>query len=103
MFPIIIEMQSPESWRESIITFTRKLRSIFGERLVRVIALPSPDEQEYESNVLVVLREVSLEDVRAVVRAAVESGENINPLVVEEGDPAVKVFMAAGGMDVEID
>ncbi len=100
MFPIIIEMQGPEIWRESVLKFTRKLREVFGDRLLRVIALPSPDDQVYESNVLVVLRKASLDDVSKVVEVAVESGERINPLVVDEGDEAVMKFLAAGGRDV---
>ena len=95
MFPIIIEMQGPEIWRESVLKFTRKLREVFGDRLLRVIALPSPDDQVYESNVLVVLRKASLDDVSKVVEVAVESGERINPLVVDEGDEAVMKFLAA--------
>ena len=38
--------------------FARKLADAPSDRLVRVISLSSPDDEVYESNVLVILKEI---------------------------------------------
>jgi len=96
MLPIVLEMQGPERWRNTVIIFAQSLRSAFGTRLLRVIALPSPEDEVYESNILVVIKSATQEDVRKVMDIAVRSGENLNPLVVnEEDEEAVAKFMGA--------
>ncbi len=104
MLPIIVEMEGPEDWRERILRFADSLRNLFGERLLRVIALPDPDMEIYESNVLVVLREAKQEDVMKVMDVAMKVDEKLNPLVLDEGDEdAVNMFIRAGGYDVKTD
>jgi len=77
------------------------LRSAFGTRLLRIIALPSPEDEVYESNILVVIKSATQEDVRKVMDIAVRSGENLNPLVVnEEDEEAVVKFIGSGGMEI---
>ncbi len=94
MLPIVIEMGLPD-WTESLMEFTRRLKRIFGSRLVRVVALPSPDLSVYDSNVLVVLDSFDREDVRKVVRLALEVDERINPLVAGKWEmDAVEAFTA---------
>ncbi len=101
MLPIVIEMEAPD-WAESLMEFTRRLRAAFGRRLVRVIALPSPDLQVYDSNVLVVLDGFDREDVRRVLELGLEVDERINPLVVgRDEEDAVEAFTAEGGEGVE--
>ncbi len=96
MLPIVLEMRGSEGWAVSIIKFAEALMLHFGVRLKRVIALPSPDDQVYDSNVLVVIENPTLDDVRRVMELAVRSGERLNPLVVDEGDEeAVRVFMSS--------
>ncbi len=103
MLPIVLEMRGSEGWAVSIIKFAESLLLHFGVRLKRVIALPSPDDQVYDSNVLVVIENPTLDDVRRVMELAVRSGERLNPLVVDEGDEeAVRVFMSSGGRDVKV-
>jgi intergrase/recombinase len=96
MLPIVLEMRGPEGWTASIIKFAEGLMLHFGKRLKRVIALPSPDDQVYDSNVLVVIEKPTLDDVKIVMELAVRSGERLNPLVVDEGDEeAVRIFMSS--------
>ncbi len=98
MLPIVIEMEAPD-WAESLMEFTRRLRAAFGRRLVRVIALPSPDLQVYDSNVLVVLDGFDREDVRRVLELGLEVDERINPLVVgRDEEDAVEAFTAPMGL-----
>ncbi|MCC6029871.1 MAG: hypothetical protein LM591_07005, partial [Candidatus Korarchaeum sp.] len=63
MLPIVLEMRGPEGWTASIIKLAEGLMLHFGKRLKRVIALPSPDDQVYDSNVLVVIEKPTLDDV----------------------------------------
>ncbi len=102
MLPIVIEMGLPD-WTESLMEFTRRLKRIFGSRLVRVVALPSPDLSVYDSNVLVVLDSFDREDMRKVVRLALEVDERINPLVAGKWErDAVEAFTSEGGADIEV-
>ncbi|MGC9103961.1 MAG: hypothetical protein ACP5JF_04105 [Candidatus Methanodesulfokora sp.] len=101
MFPIVMEMSSSKKWRSAILKFIDKLESSFPDRLVRVIALSSPDDEVYESNVLVVLKEIRPEDFELVSRVASEVGERVNPLLAgEEERDVLELFMAHGGRDV---
>ena len=103
MFPIIVEVSSQE-WLDSVLSFSRRLMMAYGGRLKRVIALPSPDQRVYESNVLVVLADYSSEDMDRVVEIALEVDERIVPLVAGEGEEdVVEAFQWAGGKDVEAD
>ncbi|MGB9630811.1 MAG: hypothetical protein ACPL09_02360 [Candidatus Methanodesulfokora sp.] len=89
------------SWNGEDIAFARKLMEALPNRLVRVIALPSPDDEVYESNVLVVLKEIRPEDFELVSRVASEVGERVNPLLAgEEERDVLELFMAHGGRDV---
>jgi len=88
-------------WRNTVMSFAQSLRSAFGTRLLRIIALPSPEDEVYESNILVVIKSATQEDVRKVMDIAVRSGENLNPLVVnEEDEEAVVKFIGSGGTEI---
>ncbi|MDK2384729.1 MAG: hypothetical protein QI199_08010 [Candidatus Korarchaeota archaeon] len=103
MLPIIVEMRVPEGWRKTVLRFASELRELFGDRLLRVIALPNPEDGVYESNVLVVLEGADQEDVMRVMEVAVSVDERLNPLVVDEEDEeAVRMFLRAGGRDVKV-
>ncbi|RSN73259.1 MAG: hypothetical protein DSO07_11095 [Thermoproteota archaeon] len=54
------------SWNGEDMVFARKLADALSDRLVRVISLSSPDDEVYESNVLVVLKEIKYEDFEIV-------------------------------------
>ncbi len=100
MLPIVIEMGLPD-WSESLMEFAHRLKSAFGSRLVRIIALPSPDLSVYDSNVLVVLDRFDREDVRRVLELAIEVDERINPLVAGKWErDAVEAFISEGGADI---
>lgn len=74
--PIIMELSSSKKWRSAVLEFI--------DRLVRVVVLPSPDDEVYESNVLVVLKEIRPEDFEFVSKIASEVGERVNPLLAGE-------------------
>ena len=94
MLPIVIEMEMSD-WTESLMEFARRLKRIFGRRLLKVIALPSPDVQVYDSNVLVVLDAFDRDDVRRVVKLGLDVDERINPLVVgRDEEDAIEAFTA---------
>ncbi len=98
MYALAVNFSSPREWREAVSRFAEELESRLGPRLRMVVALPSPGDSLYDSNVLVVLSgRVAPGDYRAVREAAPE-GSGINPLVVPEGDEAaVEAFELAGG------
>ncbi|MEM2604831.1 MAG: hypothetical protein QW353_08040, partial [Candidatus Korarchaeum sp.] len=102
MLPIVLEMTSESSWREAVMRFAEELKKVFGDRLLRVIALPSPDDDVYDSNVLVIMSKPSQSDRMEVVRIAVEVGDKLNPLVTDEDERTIRLFLAAGGRDVEV-
>jgi len=102
MLPIVMEMSSSKKWRAAILKLVEKLEFALSDRLVRVVALPSPDDEVYESNVLVVLREIRPEDFEIVSRIASEVGEKVNPLLAREDEKDVlELFVFHGGRDVE--
>ncbi|MGC8932789.1 MAG: hypothetical protein ACP5KE_07260 [Candidatus Methanodesulfokora sp.] len=95
MPPIVLEMRSKSDWRDMVIRFAEELKKAFGERLIRVIALPSPDDEVYDSNVLVVIDRPDQEDRMAVIKIAVKTGDKLNPLVAgEEEEDAIRAFLA---------
>ncbi|MEM4478205.1 MAG: hypothetical protein QXH90_07570 [Candidatus Korarchaeum sp.] len=96
MLPIVLEMTSESSWREAVMRFAEELKKVFGDRLLRVIALPSPDDDVYDSNVLVIMSKPNQSDRMEVVRIAVEVGDKLNPLVTDEDERTVRLFLAAG-------
>lgn len=101
MLPIVIEMEMSD-WTESLMEFARRLKRIFGRRLLKVIALPSPDVQVYDSNVLVVLDAFDRDDVRRVVKLGLDVDERINPLVVgRDEEDAIEAFLSEEGQSVE--
>ncbi len=103
MFPIIVEESSHE-WLDVILSYASKLRETYGDRLVRVVALPSPDQEVYESNVLVVLDRYSSEDMEKVVELALEVNDRINPLVASKDEvDALEAFYWTGGKDIKTD
>ncbi|MGC9104799.1 MAG: hypothetical protein ACP5JF_08465 [Candidatus Methanodesulfokora sp.] len=95
MPPIVLEMRSKSDWRDMVIRFAEELKKAFGERLIRVIALPSPDDEVYDSNVLVVIDRPDQKDRMAVIKIAVKTGDKLNPLVAgEEEEDAIRAFLA---------
>ena len=89
---------SKESWLKLVRTFSDELEKELGEELLRVMALPSPDDLVYESNVLIVVREARPEVVKLVSRLALMAQERVgvsglNFLVVSEREQwAQKAF-----------
>ncbi|MEM0296064.1 MAG: hypothetical protein QW221_07865, partial [Candidatus Korarchaeum sp.] len=89
-------------WDDEHVRFAEELKKVFGDRLLRVIALPSPDDDVYDSNVLVIMSKPNQSDRMEVVRIAVEVGDKLNPLVTDEDERTIRLFLAAGGRDVEV-
>lgn len=95
MHSMVVDLRSPREWRWKIQLFTSRLESVLGGRLVMVVALPSPSDTLYDSNVLVVLDELRPGDLEAVASL---SPEGVSPLVVPEADrQAVEAFILVGG------
>lgn len=86
-----------------MLRFAERLKAHFGRRLVRVIALPSPDQEVYEPNVLVLLDKYDSRDVDIVVKLASEVDERINPLIASVDERDEDTFLHAGGRDVQTD
>ena len=82
--------------------FARRLADALSDRLVRVISLSSPDDEVYESNVLIVLKEIKSEDFEIVSRIASKVGDKVNPLLAREDEKdALDLFIFHGGRDVK--
>jgi len=87
----LLDKRVEKTWLKLIRTFSDELEAELGDRLLRIIALPSPDDLVYESNVLVVVKEANSETVKLVGRLALKAQEKVgasglNFLVVSEQD-----------------
>ncbi len=95
MYSITMNLMSPKDWRDKLSAFVERLEREFDGRLRLVIALPTPDDRLYESNVLIVLDEVRKEDSIVVASAA---PEDVSPLLVPQEDrDAIEAFKLLGG------
>ena len=94
----LLDKRVKKSWLKLVRTFSDELEKELGEELLRVMALPSPDDLVYESNVLIVVREARPEVVKLVSRLALMAQERVgvsglNFLVVSEREQwAQKAF-----------
>ncbi len=86
MYSIAINLRSPKYRRDKLSAFVERLEREFDGRLRLVVALPTPDDRLYESNVLIVLDEVRREDSLIVASAA---PEDVSPLLVPQEDREV--------------
>ncbi len=93
---LILDLTS--EWGISLELLAEKLKARLRGKLAYIAASPSPDTLAYDSNVLVVLKDLSPGDVRAVMEAKreveAELGERvlISPLVTELGDKLAERF-----------
>ncbi|RLG40486.1 MAG: hypothetical protein DRN78_05420, partial [Thermoproteota archaeon] len=70
MIALLEDLRTRKEWRALVRAFIEELSSL---PVRQVIALPSPDDKVYDSNVLVVLEEDTPEDTMEVVKAAVRA------------------------------
>jgi ethanolamine utilization protein EutP (predicted NTPase) len=94
----ILEMRVEKGWLKLIRRFEEILRERIGDRFIRLVARPSPDDLVYESNVAVVVRKADLNTMREVSRAALDAMEEVgmeglSPITISEGDPIEISFM----------
>jgi hypothetical protein len=86
-----------DEWIKLIRRFEEILRERIGDRFIRLVARPSPDDLVYESNVAVVVRKADLNTIREVSRAALDAMEEVgieglSPITIPEGDPMEHEF-----------
>ncbi|MDK2372937.1 MAG: hypothetical protein QI197_06120 [Candidatus Korarchaeota archaeon] len=99
-FALMIDLTTDKSWREMLSIFLLELERIPG--VLKLIALPSPDDRIYESNVLVVVREYSYELVLRIMEAAVRAERRagvhgiLSPTVATPDEPVVSEFEEKG-------
>ncbi len=98
MYSVAVNLRSPREWRLKVQKFISRLEDSFKDRLVSVIALPSPEDSLYDSNVLVMLDKLKQGDLREVASLA---PDEVSPLVVPKEDrEAVEAFFLRGGTRV---
>ena len=94
----VILFDGDPEWARLVNLFAQLLYHQLGDRLVSVIVLPREDDQLYESNVLVVVREVGAEVdgriIRAKWRAEDEVGGDLSINFIT-CTPEEKVFLTA--------
>ncbi len=84
----IVDLKADRRWIELIERFKADLLERFGDSLLKIVALYSPNDRVYESNVLVVVKKGDQETVERVIEAAIEAERSmglegvISPLVV---------------------
>jgi hypothetical protein len=86
-----------DDWLKLVRRFEEILRERIGDRFIRLVARPSPDDLVYESNVAVVVRKADLNTMREVSRAALDAMEDtgiegLSPITISEGDPMEHEF-----------
>ena len=98
----VILFDGDPEWARLVNLFAQLLYLQLGDRLVSVIALPREDDLLYESNVLVVVREVGAEVdgriIRAKWRAEDEVGGDLSINFIA-CTPEEKVFPTAFGRE----
>ncbi|RSN76865.1 hypothetical protein [Candidatus Methanodesulfokora washburnensis] len=80
-----------DDWIKLVRRFEEILRERIGDRFIRLVARPSPDDLVYESNVAVVVSKADLNTMREVSRAALDAMEDtgiegLSPITISEGD-----------------
>ena len=101
MYSVVVNLRSPKDWRLKVQEFVARLEDRFNGRLLLLVALPSPSDLLYDSNVLVVLDDIRPGDLEAVVSLA---PEDVNPLVVPSGDrDAIDAFLNYEKDDIDKD
>ncbi len=99
MYSVVVNLRSPKDWRLKIQGFVAELERKLNGRLVLVVALPSPGDLLYDSNVLVVLDELKPGDLETVASLA---PDDVSPLVVPSEDKdAVEAFLLRGGLRID--
>ncbi len=84
----IVDLKADRNWIELIERLKATLLKRLGDSLLKIVALYSPNDRVYDSNVLVVVRKDGQEAVEAVIEAAIEAERSmglegiISPLVV---------------------
>ncbi len=95
-----VDLTVDREWRQLLSNFLRELESIPG--VIRLIALPSPEDRLYESNVLVVVDEYSYELVLRIMEAAARAERRsgirgvLSPTVATQDEPVVREFEGEG-------
>ncbi len=99
MLALLEDLRTERSWRLLVRAFIEELSNSLPGKVRQVIALPSPDDKIYDSNVLVVLEEDTPEGSLEVMRAASRAEESmkvggiISPLVIgPEDEEAIERF-----------
>ena len=106
MLGVYLDLRANEDWIRLVEAFTRKLR-LRVPGVVKVVALASPEERVYDSNVLVVVEEEEELIERRVVDAAIEAEEEtgmhgqLSPITCTIKEPLLERFI--GGFTVEVE
>ncbi|RDD53666.1 MAG: hypothetical protein BA066_03130 [Candidatus Korarchaeota archaeon NZ13-K] len=108
MIAIAENLRTERSWRELIRALIQELSELLPDKVRLVVALPSPEDRLYDSNVLVMLDECDPKASMLVMRATVNAEERLgvggvlSPLVVGPEDrDAVERFREHGGEVLE--
>ncbi len=91
----LVSFDANKRWISLLEAFKQELESILGSNLVKLVALPSSNSSVYESNVLVIVREASLQTISKVSEAALRAQEKtglsgLNPLTISECEEWIK-------------
>ncbi len=101
----IVDLKADRRWIELIERFKADLLERFGDSLLKIVALYSPNDRIYESNVLVVVKKGDQETVERVIEAAIEAERSmglegvISPLVVDPEER--RIIEGFEGFEVE--
>ncbi|RDD53294.1 MAG: hypothetical protein BA066_05155 [Candidatus Korarchaeota archaeon NZ13-K] len=88
----VIDLRADAGWVGLVERLRDALASELGDLVIRMIALPSPSERIYDSNLLIVVRDDSGETVErimdAILRVEGSAGVEgiISPLIVTESE-----------------
>ena len=86
----LIVLEKPE-WLNIIGQYLRKIAAIFGNRIIKILVAPNPDNLVYDANVIIVVSKLEDEDFKKALNAARELEKSMDldimilPCVVEKG------------------
>lgn len=100
----VVDLRADRRWIELVERIKEALLSRLGDALVRIVALASPDDELYGSNVLIVVERDDDAVVRSVMESVVDAERStgvegvISPLIVTPNER--RIIEGFGGYEV---
>jgi len=88
----VIDLRADKTWIRTIEELKKLLLQSLGDKLLKIIALPSPKDRVYDSNLLIVVKDDRSNVVDSIIDSICKAEESmgldglISPLIVTENE-----------------